>query len=222
MDWTDELREGLDVALNEADMLGLRLGPSGRWCDLLIHVSALPMAGPLDPDARRILRLMAPTQVKVLLRTARWPSSDYGAPIPLAGLGAVEDFFASLEWSGQMYGWRFLDDPSLTRDWPDQVSLSIDLGHGVATHSLYWFNECGRGETSCHLEGSVTFQDLEVLRADETPIPLTEFIADGRRQWQAFTDHDDRLSAQAQLKATVGTPSWRPYARKPADGAAPG
>jgi hypothetical protein len=28
------------------------------WCDLLLHVVALPESGPIDPDARRILRLL--------------------------------------------------------------------------------------------------------------------------------------------------------------------
>jgi hypothetical protein len=28
---------------------------------------------------------------------------DYGPAIPFAGLGAVEDFFASLSWSGSMH-----------------------------------------------------------------------------------------------------------------------
>jgi hypothetical protein len=55
--WDQDTRDDVDMALNEADVLGLRLEPCGAWCDLLLHVVALPESGPIDPDARRILRL---------------------------------------------------------------------------------------------------------------------------------------------------------------------
>ena len=86
---------------------------------------------------RRILQLTVPGQVSILLRTDRAGQTEYGPVIPLSGLDAVEDFFASLSWSGAMYGWKFLDDPSLTRDWPAQPSLSVQVRPGTASHSLY-------------------------------------------------------------------------------------
>jgi len=57
--WDQDTRDDADMTLNEADVLGLRLEPSDAWCDLLLHVVALPESGPIDPDARRILRLSA-------------------------------------------------------------------------------------------------------------------------------------------------------------------
>jgi hypothetical protein len=62
------------------------------------------------------VRLLASAQVKILVREDLVEPAGYGPVIPLPGLDAVEDFFASLRWSGSMYGWRFLDDTSLTRD----------------------------------------------------------------------------------------------------------
>jgi hypothetical protein len=99
--------------------------------------------------------------------------TGYGPVIPLSGLDVVEDFFASLSWSGAMYGWKFLDDPSLTRDWPARPSLTVEVRPGTASHSLSWFNECGRteGDTSASylIEGTVTFENLQVMRADAAP-----------------------------------------------------
>jgi hypothetical protein len=187
--WGEEIRDAVEVALNEADVHGIRLDPSGAWCDLLLHVLALPKSGPPGPDARRILRLTLPAQVRVLLRTDRTRSAGYGPVIPLADLGAAEDFLASLSWSGSMYGWKFLDDPSLTHDWPAEPSLTVDVRPGAGSHSLYWFNECGRDEGGTNvaycIEGTVTFEDLEVLRADAAPQPLEEYIAEGQRYWEA-------------------------------------
>ena len=59
-------------------------------------------------------------------RTGQMGSVGFGPVIPLADLDAVEDFFASLTWWESMYGWKFLDDQSLTDDWPDQPSLTLD------------------------------------------------------------------------------------------------
>jgi hypothetical protein len=215
--WNTQTRTALEAALNEADVLGIRLAESGGWCDVLVHVLALPEAGPLDPDARRILRLFLPAQVKVLLREDRVEPAGYGPVIPLPGLDAVEDFFASLSWSGSMYGWRFLDVASLADDWPAEPSLALSLRPEAGSHSLYWFNECGAregGTTAAYcIEGTVTFADLEVRRADGTLEPLEEFIADGDRYWRALHSRDPRLSTDAQRAAQDGTPSWRPYVR---------
>jgi hypothetical protein len=102
--WDDETRAGLEAALNEADVLGIRLDPAGAWCDVLVHVLALPESGPLDSDPRRVLRLAMPGLVSILLRADRAGKAGYGPVIPLSGLDAVEDFFASLTWSGAMCG----------------------------------------------------------------------------------------------------------------------
>ncbi|GAA2844308.1 hypothetical protein [Crossiella cryophila] len=216
MRWDEQARTAVETALNESDVLGLRIGPSAAWCDLLLHVLALPETGPLDPDARRILRLNAPALVRVLLRESL-PDGGFGPALPLADLAAVEEFFAGLTWSGQLYGWRFLDEPSLTADWPAEPSLTVHCGPEPGSRELYWFNECGRADGGYCIEGTVTFEELTVLRADGTPVPLAEFTADGRRYWQALADRDPRLSDTAQQAAQTGTPAWRPYTRISAD-----
>ena len=88
---------------------------------------------------------------------------------------AFEDFFASLNWSGSMYGWRFLDDPSLRRDWPVRPSLTIDIrpgrrgSHAVLVQRV---RAGGRRHYGAYcLEGTVGFEGPEVLRSDATPQP---------------------------------------------------
>lgn len=217
MEWEDKTRRAVEAGLNEAEVLGIRLEPTGAWCDLFLHVVALPETGSLDPDARRILRLNSPAQVRILLGKDLAASSGYGPVMPFAGLDAVEDLFASLCWSGSLRGWKFLDDPSLTRSWPAESSLALDIRPGEGSHSLFWFNECGRNEGDTNvaycIEGTITFEDLEVLRAGASPQPLDEFISEGHRYWQALHGRDERLSTQAQRAAQDGTPSWRPYLR---------
>lgn len=215
VDWDTSTREGVDGALNEADVLGLRVATDGDSVDLLLHVLTLPAVGPLDPDARRIVRLVRPSRIRVLLRPDS-PGGHYGPTVVLGGLDEVESFFESLAWGGSMYGWKFLDDPSLVDDWPTLPSLSVDLRPDPGEHSLYWFNECGRevgGQVSSFcIEGTVTFADLEVRRADGSPLTTEEFIADVRRYWTALRQGDDRLSVESQRAAQAGTPKWRQWA----------
>ncbi len=153
MEWDDATRERLETALNESDVVGVRLDPAG-----------------------------------------------------------VEDFLESRAWGGSIYGWRYFDDPALTRDWPADPSLSIAIHSDGGAHSFYWFNECGvegDGETeSFCIEGTVTFDDLVVLDAAEHEIPLETVIADGVRQWDAFYRHDERLSLEAQHESQAGAPRW--------------
>ncbi|MBB5788857.1 hypothetical protein [Jiangella mangrovi] len=216
MRWDAEWREGIDHALNEADVLGLRPAVDHAAVDVLLHVLAMPEDGPLGPDRRRILRLHDPGTVDVVLRLHRLEGLDREPAIPLAGLDAVEAFFASLSWGGSIYGWRFLDDPELTTGWPPSPSLRVDLRATPAAHTFYWFNECGDGDGDdtrgyC-IEGTVSFNDLSVHRADGSEQDLGEFVADSRRYWTALQTGDPRLAFDAQRAAQAGTPSWRPWA----------
>lgn len=217
MEWDDATRERLEVALNESDVVGVRLDPARAYVDVLLHVIALPESGPLTKDGRRIMRLTRPAELRFLLRrdlvgelTATQPA------IPLADEAAVEDFFESLSWGGSIYGWRFFEDPGLTSDWPADPSLRISVRSEGGAHSFYWFNECGvengdETEGFC-IEGTVTFDDLEVFDAEEREIPIETFIADGLRHWDALHAHDERLTVDAQRAAHRGAPKWRRWA----------
>ena len=200
--------DGLEVALDEATVVGLRAEPGGAVV-LLLHVLSLPEAGPPDPDTRRALVLSGVSRLRVLLRRDEPGQLDYGPALPLADLAAVEEFFASLTRTGDLYGGEYLDTPDLCADWPPQVSLDLVSGPaGVGTRSLYWFDECASGDESFCVEGVVEFTDVAVRRADGTPLPVEEFVADGRRWWHAFRTGDPRVSPEAQ-RALPAPPAWR-------------
>lgn len=165
MDWDEATRQRLEAALNESDVVGVRLDPAEAHVDVLLHVIALPESGPLIKDGRRIMRLTRPSELRFLLR--RDPIGEQAATqpaIPLADAAAVEDFFDSLAWGDSIYGWRFFDEPSLTTDWPPEPSLRIAVRPDAGAHSFYWFNEGGVErdgvtESFC-IEGTIAFDDL--------------------------------------------------------------
>ncbi|MFD8499224.1 hypothetical protein [Amycolatopsis sp. NPDC059657] len=178
----DEL---LNVALNEATVLGLRPRPDGGVA-LLLDVVALPET----PDSRRVLIMSGVSRVRVLARREN-VGEGYGPPIPLVDFDAVEAFFASISQPMSMYGWEFLDSPGLTHDWPPSVSFEVQPSAGPGSHSLYWFNEggldSGQGGYTPHcIEGTIEFETLAVTYADGTPLSLADFAAAGKRWWDAF------------------------------------
>jgi len=208
--WDEQFRNGLETALNEAEVVGLRIASSDSACELLLHVCAQSEQGAKDSDSRRVLRLLRATRIRVLLREDR--QGGYGPAIPLAGLDEVESFFASLGGWDAMYGWEFLDCPSRTGDWPTEPSLTVDVRPGPSPHSLFWFTECWRPDDARYcIEGTVDFDDLEVTHADGAREPLEEFVAAGRRWWDVLFG---RRGNPPQVQVTPAqTPSWRKHRR---------
>ncbi|GHJ45118.1 hypothetical protein Cs7R123_24600 [Catellatospora sp. TT07R-123] len=206
---------GLNTALNEADVVGLRVYWPGRTVRLLLHVLALPELGPADPDTRRALIFTGVSQLRVLLRTDRSNNRDYSKAITLADADDADRFLASVGWSNPMYGWSFVDDPQLTHGWPEELSFTLTSPNGPAdgpgTHTLYWFCECGRaepgGDIGYCIEGDIRFERLEIERADGSPIPLTTFVAAGVRWWEAHEAADPRVSPEAQ-QSQPPSPAW--------------
>jgi hypothetical protein len=200
----------LDVALNEAEVAGLVVDAADEQARLLLYVLALPAKGPIAPDNRRALVLSGVSEVRVVLRP---DSADgYGPVIVLGDVAELAEWFAGPAFRHEMYGWRFLDQPSLTGDWPAAPSLSLRLRDRPAWHELYWFAEFGReepdGVVGYCLEGTVRFDDLAVADAAGAVIPLDEFTAAARRWWQAFRDKDPRVSVEAQQKVGESRLLW--------------
>ncbi|HSE47397.1 MAG TPA: hypothetical protein VLA89_19030 [Gemmatimonadales bacterium] len=212
MEWSERNRERLEVALTEADVVGVRHVGGGSLA-FLMHVMALPETGPMDNDARRLLVLHGVAQAQFLLR--RVSVEGNGPAIPIPTLAAIHEFFDSLSIGGSMYGWRYFDEPALIADWPEVPSLVVTMGDHDASHSFYWFNECARVEKgelrSYCIEGTATFDDLTVLRADGAAQSTVEFADEGVRWWQAFQDFEDRVNSDAQRAWNSSRLTWREW-----------
>lgn len=211
-------RERLEVALTEAEVVGLHQSPDpADAVDVLLHVLALHEIGPVELDARRILRLSGASDVRVVLRP--WTPEELGAPVKLADLDSVETFFESLSVGDSLYGGRYFDEPSLTADWPDSPSFHLSIHSQPAPHQFYWFNECSRHEQGeLHryvIEGTVDFGDLAVLNARGEPQELDQVIADGARWWRGLQDSDPRVSLDAQRAARNSQSFWRRWSSRP-------
>jgi hypothetical protein len=214
VDWNQQVVDGLDLALNEARVCGLRFDPSRAEASLLLEVLALPEIGPIDPDPRRVTVLSEVSSLEVILQ--REMRSGPGPVLPLESLDALETFFASLGNADAMYGWSFIDVADPSDNWKVSPSLLEQTSLQQAKHTLHWFTECGRPGPEDRwegygLQGVIHFESLRVERADSRSVPLEEFEADARRWSNAFNSRDARLSGDAQQRAQASATSWRSW-----------
>jgi hypothetical protein len=186
MSLTEEHRDGLNVALNEADLLGFDVDPERRIASATFRVLTLPEVGPV-PDDRRVQFLFRPVgRVAASLRDGRW--DDPGAsvvPFGLRELLSIVHSFGGLP----VYGWDFIDvDAKKLAKWSDRLSLNWTSGVDGRTHSITVFQETGNRI----LDLCVWFDELEIRDSERRVIPIDGFIAAGKRWWDAVDAGDDR------------------------------
>jgi hypothetical protein len=188
--------EGLNIALNEATLLGLEVDPSRRLAGGTFVVLSLPESGELPTDSRVQVLFVNVGRVAATLTD---PDQPGAVPIPIEQLlDAVQSFGGRA-----IYGWEFFD----IRDNPLQPcgaakSLDIEFEGGSKAHSINLFQDDGR-----RLDVCIWFEGLALLTPDGNEVDLEEFIAGGRRWWDAFHKHDPRTQGHGLFSTAPKTKS---------------
>jgi hypothetical protein len=186
---TPERVEALNVALNEATLVGVEIDAEQRLAAITLSVLALPPDGPAPRDSRVQLVLAPIGRVAASLRHGRWDDAE--APVEPFEL---DELRAVVERAGgcAIYGSEFFDVPE-EKDfarWSDRLSLDWRAGEADGSaHTLALFQEAGKPG---HLDLCLWFDELSVFRPDSDEIPLDEFAAAGKRWWDALYANDPR------------------------------
>jgi hypothetical protein len=184
----DELRKGLNTALDEASFLDIRVFREECAIDLLLSVLALPEEGPEPEDPRVIVRLFKVGRIACSLRHGTW--NDESAQIEGFKLDDLSDVVVKLG-PCPIYGNDFID--STSDDWTrskNRLSCDESLLNGERQHFINLFKESGM---KMFLELRIWFDDLEIYDMSAKTIPLNEFTAGGRRWWIAMNAKDERV-----------------------------
>ncbi len=181
---SDESKAGLNVAFNEATLLGAEVDLNDRVAALTLNVLTLPEEGP-PPDDCRIQVLMSPIG---RVAASLYALSRDGQPretevFELSDLLQVVQTFRQ-----PIYGWRFFDMPEDFETWKDRVSFDHVLGEDGRSHSLTVLQDTGN--RALHLR--IWFDTLICKRANGDDVPLNAVIAGGRRWWDALYAGDPR------------------------------
>ena len=184
-----ELIEGLNVALNEATLLGVKVVAEQRVATIALSVLSMPDKGQPSSEVRVELVLQPVGRVAASLRHGRWDDAAATVePFGLDGLPAV----LSRVGGCAMYGWKFFDVPE-GQDfdvWKDRLSLDWrSSDSGGMSHSLILFQE-----NKHHLDLCIWFDELSTLTPSHHLIPLDDFAAGGKRWWDGMYAGDPRTS----------------------------
>jgi hypothetical protein len=201
---TEELRQGLGVAFNEATLLGVEVSPERSLCGITLALLTLPENGPA-PDDSRIQVLLHPVgRVVASLRMGRWDDDSATVqPFELTDLLSVVQSFQGLP----IYGWEFFDlSEDKFKGWSNRLSLDWHGEPEGMAHSVFLFQEGSAPERTLDLR--VWFREIEFRRPDGTPADVEDVASGGRRWWDALFAGDARAQGHGifPMKPDGGQP----------------
>jgi hypothetical protein len=190
---TNDQRDGLNAALNEAAWLGIDVDVKAARAAVMVEVLTLPAHGPAPNDTTVALILGGVSRVAASLRNGWWNDTEAPVqPLALADLDATVRSFGGCP----VYGWEFVDPPQESwADWRDRLSLDANLSAEPAGHVLELFQE-GDPLSPRHLDLRIWFNTLRIARRTGDEVPLQEFIDGGIRWWNGFYAGDPRTGSK--------------------------
>ena len=187
----EEQKDGMNEALNEADLLGFEVHPDKRVGAATFRVLTLDESGEVPQNSRLQFLFYPVTRIVASLRTGRWDDAN-AEVMPLALdelLQVVQSFSGS-----PVYGWQFFDVHEKTLDTiADRISLNWQSGENADGHSIMLFQEEGDDR---FLELCVWFGSLLIRTPAREAVSIDDFIAGGRRWWDAMYAGDPRTEGR--------------------------
>jgi len=175
---------GLNVALNEATMLGAEVDTERRLAGVTLSVLTLPDEG-AAPDDPRVQFLFHPVgRVAASLRLGNWnDSSAEVVPFEVGELSQIVESFKL-----PIYGWKFFDLDDDFDQWKDRFSVDYRLGDDGLSHSVTLFQE----GPDRHLDLRIWFDSFGLQDVTGRVLEIADFIAGGKRWWDGLYSGDPR------------------------------
>lgn len=184
-DISPELAEGLGIAINESRLLGFEFDEQHLLAGATFEVLTLPPVGDPPTDSRVLIVFHDVGQLAASLRlTGDWTADVAATPVAAADLpSAVQSF------EGQpIYGWDFFNSSDAEKLLTKSLSLNKNYDEGSHSHSIWLFQEA----YDRVLEFACWFGSFEILSPERRPVAVEEFLAGGRRWWEAMRNGDPR------------------------------
>lgn len=176
----------MNIAFNEATLLGTEYDADHHLIWLTISAVCMNLDGSI-PDDRRIGVILQPVgKFYASLRNGHW-DDDTAEVIPFSYEKLLETVqsFRGLP----VYGWKFFDcgEEGFNR-WKGRLSLKHESGNEGISHTLDLFQD---GPNRI-LDIRIWFDNIYFLTPDYKKIPMEEFIAAGKRAWDAIMLQNDK------------------------------
>jgi hypothetical protein len=178
--------QGLDVALNEATLLGIETRTEKQLVGATFRVLTLPESGPSPQDSRVKFLFNGVGRIAASYRHGRW--NDRTAKLEIFSVEQLLQIAQSF--CCAIYGWEFFNLEDKEFDWLDRLSLDW-RGNANGLSNSFTFSQDGGNR---HLDCCVWFDAITIHTPEGTVISLEEFIAGGKRWWDALYAGDPRAN----------------------------
>jgi hypothetical protein len=177
---------GLNTALNEAEIIGVKYDPITE----VIKVTFLPVTVDKDgkvPEDRRVLLIFKPVgRIAAIYRMGKINDTT-AAIIPFEAEKIGERFAEFPHLS--IYGWDFIGTNSeLPTFWGDQLSCDCK---NPKSHGLSYSIDLFLDGLDRNLRTRIWFDDIEIYNPKREPVALQDFIDNGKRGWDAINNKDE-------------------------------
>ena len=177
---TDQIK-GLNIALNEAEILGIELDKANCRIGMTLLPPSLDKDGNV-PNERRVVLLFQPVgRFVASYRMGRWDDKD--APVVkfepeqiLEKIGEFQQHYIS--------GWNFINSDKFKFDsWKDRASFDYSSGveEGMA-HTIDLFQD----QSDKIIDIRIWFGDFKLYTPSYEPIAFQDFIDGGKRAWDSI------------------------------------
>jgi hypothetical protein len=178
---TDDIINGLGVAFNEADVLGVEFDRKRNLIGCTFRPVTLDKDGNV-PDDRRVQIILKPVgRIIASLRLGNWDNQEAEVEKfePEHLLEKVQSFGGL-----PIYGWEFFNcGEKGFENWKNR--LSFDWTSTINTGLTNTFDIFQEGHER-HLDIRIWFDELLIFNAKNEQIEVSDFIASGQRGWDAI------------------------------------
>lgn len=201
--WSKETIDGLDIALNEARLLGVEVDVPAREVGVTLQVLTLPEVGPVPNDSRILLVLSPVERIMASLRHGLW--NDETASVELFPIDSLFDVVHSFH-GCPIYGWEFFDAGAKEfNSWAGRLSLDWQSGTNGLSHTLDLFQEGDDEGQQRHLDLRIWFDGMTIYTPAKDIVSVSDFIAGGRRWWRAMRQGDARTTSSGIVSLSNGS-----------------
>lgn len=177
---TKDIIEGLNVALNEAQIFGIEFDKENEYIAVTFSPISIDQNGEVPTDNRVQFVFKPIGKFFASYRLGNW--DDNNAEVLTFEPEEIFDKIKEFEFLA-IYGWEFIDNGNKRFDqWKNKLSFDYEskIGRGLK-HTIDLFQE-GNGK---HIDLRIWFDEIDVYDSNFKIISLQDFIENGKRGWGA-------------------------------------
>ncbi|CAH0258109.1 MULTISPECIES: hypothetical protein [unclassified Pedobacter] len=194
----EELRHRIGLSLNEATLLGVEFDREKNLVACSFSLVAIDKDGNVPQDNRVLFIFKSIGRFAASYRNGHWDNKT--AEVEKFEPEKISEIVQCFE-ELSIYGWDFINCGDNDFDtWKDR--LSFDYSSGIdsgLTNTIDLFQEGGNR----HIDIRIWFDEFEILTPTYQAVELEDFLANGKRGWDAVYANNDKIGNFGIIPSTT-------------------